>query len=680
MVHFDAWAKEELEVGLCNETPRLPPQGGTSERGNMMMTVAVTAVEAIDFLKVYPPFYFFDSGQHRELAAQVTATFWEGGATIFRQGDEPGECIYVVRSGAVDLYMEHGGKSELADRCDEGQLFGLRPLLAESTYALTAVTAEETLLYLVPAGLFRRLAENTPKAMLYIAANLASGRDWRKMAGIKEKLALAGNLPEEDAFHLLETQHLDPTISLVTCGLDSTIREAATIMSDNEVGSIIVVDAAGLPLGVVTDKDLRKRVATGKEAIDQPVSRIMSSPVVTAPPSLTIADVQMEMIRNRLNHLVLTKDGSSLSPVVGILTEHDILILQANNPAVLAREIERADGVEELRDIRDRAERLLEKYLHQEVAISYISKVITEINDTLVLKLIRLAEEELAWEGGVPPGVRYCWLAMGSEGREEQLLRTDQDNALIYDNVPPEQEEAVKTYCRRLGQKVNELLFHCGFALCPGNYMAGNPSWCLSLAEWKEQFSGWILNPDPLSILHSTVFFDYRPVYGSVSLAHQLAEHVFQIMHEQNIFFLHLGKGALENPPPLTFFRDILVERSGEHKDQFDIKKRAMLPLVDAARVLALHQRIARVNSTPGRFLELADREPGNRELYEQAAEAYRILMRMRTIQGLKQKSSGRYFNLNELSKMERMLLRNLFRPIEELQTLIKVRFKLGRF
>lgn len=646
----------------------------------MSTRVAITSGEVIEFLKIYPPFYFFDGRQRQELAARITATLWPGGATIFTQGEPPGAVIYVVRRGAVDLFMEHGGKRELADRCDEGQLFGLRALLAGSSYALTAVTVEETLLYQLPAELFRKMAEATPKAMLYIAANLASGRDWRRIPAIKEKIAATGHETEADAFLLLETQPLSATSSLVTCLPGHTIREAAMAMADRDVSAIIVIDPAGMPLGLVTDQDLRAKVATGKENIDQPVSRLMTSLVVTAQPSLTIADAQMEMIRNRLRHLVLTKDGSTRSPVVGVLTEHDMLILQANNPAVLVREIERGGDVEELRDIRDRAEKLLEKYLHQEVAISYISKVITEINDALVLKLIRLAEDELSREGGVPPGVRYCWLALGSEGREEQLLRTDQDNALIFDNVPPQREGAVRAYCRRLGQRVNDLLCRCGFAPCPGKYMAGNPAWCLSLREWKRLFAKWILNPDPLSILHSTVIFDYRPVCGAITLAHLLTEHIFQILHEQNIFFLHLGKGALENPPPLTFFRDILVERGGEHKDHFDIKKRAMLPLVDAARVLALQQGIGRVNNTPGRFLELAVREPGNRELYQQAAESYRILMRMRTVQGLKNGNSGRYFKLSELSKMERMLLRNLFRPIEELQTLIKVRFKLDRF
>ena len=643
-------------------------------------TVAITPAAAMDFLRVYPPFYFFDGRQHEELAARVAARRWPGGATVFRQGESPGAVVYVVRRGAVDLFMEHGGGRELADRCDEGQLFGLRPLLAGSTYALTAVTAEDTLLYELPADLFRRLAESTPKAMLYIAANLASGRDWRKMAGIREKLAIAGNEPEAMAFQLLETQPLDATTSLVTCGRDLPIREAATLMSDREVGSIIVVDGDNLPLGVVTDKDLRRRVATGREPVYAPVWRIMSSPVVTAPPSLTVAEVQMELVRNRLNHLVLTRDGSPASPVVGVLTEHDILILQANNPAVLVREIERAGGVDELRLIRDRAESLLKRYLHQEVAISYVSRVITEINDALVLQLIRLAEAELAGAGEVPAGLRYCWLALGSEGRGEQLLRTDQDNALLFADVEAERLEEVRAWCLRLGRRVNELLLHCGFALCPGNYMAGNPSWCLSLSEWKQRFSAWILSPEPLSILHATVFFDFRPVYGAVSLAHLLTAHVLETAAEQSIFFLHLARGALENPPPLTFFRDIVVERRGGHKDEFDIKKRAMLPLVDAARVLALHQRIGRVSGTPDRLLELAAREPANGELYGQAAEAYRILMRLRTIQGLRNGDSGRYFKLSELSKMERVLLRNLFRPIEELQTLVRVRFKAALF
>ena len=657
-----------------------PIQGGLAAGQGDVATVAVTPAAAMDFLRVYPPFYFFDGRQHEELAAGVTATLWRGGATVFRQGENPGAVVYVVRRGAIDLFMEHGGGRELADRCDEGQLFGLRPLLAGSTYALTAVTAEDTLLYELPADLFRRLAESTPKAMLYIAANLASGRDWRKMAGIREKLAITGSEQEAMAFQLLETQPLDANTSLVTCRRDLPIREAAALMSDREVGSIIIVDDDNLPLGVVTDKDLRRKVATGHEPVHAPVWRIMSSPVVTAPPSLTVAEVQMELVRNRLNHLVLTRDGSPSSPVVGVLTEHDILILQANNPAVLVREIEGAGSVDELRLIRDRAESLLQRYLHQEVAISYISRVITEINDALVLRFIRLAEAELAGEGEVPAGVCFCWLALGSEGRGEQLLRTDQDNALLFADVEAERLEEVRAYCLRLGRRVNEFLLRCGFALCPGNYMAGNPSWCLSLREWKQRFSSWIMSPEPLSILHATVFFDFRPVYGAVSLAHLLTAYVLETAAEQSIFFLHLARGALENPPPLTFFRDIVVERRGGHKDEFDIKKRAMLPLVDAARVLALHQRIGRVSGTPDRLLELAAREPANGELYGQAAEAYRILMRLRTIQGLRNGDSGRYFKLSELSKMERVLLRNLFRPIEELQTLVKVRFKAALF
>ena len=434
------------------------------------------------------------------------------------------------------------------------------------------------------------------------------------------------------------------------------------------------------PIGIVTDKDLRKKAATGRVPISSRVSEIMSQPVITALPSVTVADVQMRMVKHKIHHLCLTENGSDDSPVVGVLTEHDLLVVQGNNPAVFLREIKRAQTTSELLHIRERAEQLLEKYIRQEVAIAYIASIITEINDVLIQRVIRLAEQRMEAEGRQPPQARFCWLALGSEGREEQLLRTDQDNALVFEDVPEQDLEAAKSYYLQLSGYVTTMLNECGFEYCPAEMMASNPKWCMSLSEWKEQFSRWMLEPDPQSVMLCTVFFDYRPVFGMSELSEALTTHIFSIIEEEKIFLSFLAKNALENPPPLTFFRDFMVERSGEHQHEFDIKARAMMPLTDAARVLTLHNKMASVNNTFKRFEALAQREPGNRELYEQAADAYEILMRFRTLQGLKQRNSGRFFNPSELSKMERILLRNSFRPIQDLQSLLKTRFQLGFF
>ncbi len=637
-------------------------------------------VRIADFLKEHPPFHFFDRKRLLELAERAVVQYRPKGEVIFRQGDMPGLHVYIVREGAIDLFHEENGTRELIDQCDEGEMFGLRPLLAEDAYALTAEAAEESLLYAIPVATFRTAAEHAPKVLLYIASNFASGWQRRHTPASKGKIFLDKDPQQRDAFQLLEIQSLERSKAPVTCNPHHTIREAAEIMTAKEVGSIIVVNSQMHPMGIVTDKDLRKKVATGRTPLDAPIQSIMSSPVITAHPSITVADVQMRMVRHKIHHLCLTEDGSPDSPVVGVLTEHDLLVVQGNNPAVFLREIKRAGNADELLHIRQRAEQLLENYIHQEVAIAYIASIMTEVNDALIKRVIDLALKEMDAEGRQRPAYGFCWLALGSEGREEQLLRTDQDNALVFEDPTVEKYQETKDYYLDFSKKVTSALAACGFEYCPAEMMASNPQWCMSLSEWKAQFSRWMLEPDPKSVMLCTVFFDYRPVYGLGTLAEALTAHIFSVIDEEKIFLAFLAKNALENPPPLTFFRDIMVERSGEHKHEFDIKGRAMMPLTDAARVLTLQNKMAGFNNTFRRFEELAQREPQNRELYEQAADSYEILMRFRTLQGLKQGDSGRYFNPAELSKMERILLRNSFRPIQDLQSLLKTRFQLGFF
>jgi len=634
-----------------------------------------------DFLKNYPPFHLLDAPALLTLSQGAQVQYKPEGERIFAQGEHPGGYNYVVREGAVALYreMEHG--RQLVDQCDEGDLFGLRPLLAEEPYALTAESREETLLYALPIAGLKPVLEDHPKVAFYLASSFAAGTR-RPLSGSREEaMPLHGQqlgVLEQD---LTLIQAVEYSKEPVTCTLGMRIEEAARRMAAEEVGSIIILDGNRYPKGIITDKDLRREVATGRTERSAPVEEIMSSPVITMQPGLSAAHAQIAMVRHHIHHLCLTEDGSPQSAVVGVISEHDLLILQGNNPAILIREIRRTQNGSELRRIRERAEQLLHNYILQEVAISFISTVMTEVNDTLIRQVIRLAQRQMEEEGSVlPDDVAFCWLALGSEGREEQLLRTDQDSALIFRDVPEDELEPVRARFLDFAGRVTALLHEVGFAYCPANMMASNPDWCLSLSEWKRQFSRWILEPTPKAVMHCTIFFDYRPLLGDAGLAEQLTQHIFQEIDREERFLSFLAKNATENPPPLTFFRNFVVEKSGTHADQFDIKARAMMPLTDAARVLVLHNKIARVNNTFRRFDILAEREPQNRELFEQASDAYEILMRYRTMHGLKNRDSGRFFNPSDLSKMERLQLRNAFRPIRDLQSLLTTRFQLSFF
>lgn len=631
-----------------------------------------------DFLKEFPPFNMLSPELLMRVSERILVQYRQPGEDIFRQGGPPGAYIYMVREGAVHLLREQEGALILVEQCDEGDVFGIRPLLAKENYALTARVAEESLIYAINMEGFREVLESNPRVAFYLASTFAAGVGENYRKGARARLFPDREGMIDTDFPLLEIQSLEKSKPPVTCLPDTLIRAAAAIMSEREVGSIIVTNGGGHPVGIVTDKDLRRKVATGKAGLDKPVTEIMSSPVITIGPNITVADVQIEMVRNRINHLCITEDGTDASPVIGVISEHDLMVAQGNNPALLIREVRRCRDGKDLRHIRERAEALLKKYIYQEVAITFISTVMSEVNDELINQSVRLCQAELDAEGRERPRAGFCWLALGSEGRQEQLLRTDQDNALLFEDVPEEEYGPTKDYYLELARRVSRMLNEIGFDYCPGDMMASNPSWCLSLEEWKEQFGSWILEPTPKAVMYCTIFFDYRPVFGNKELALGLTEHIFRIMEGQALFLGLLARDALQNPPPLTFFRNFVVESSGEHKDEFDIKARAMMPLADAARVLILNARAGKINNTFRRFEKLAELEPNNKELYEQAADAYEILMRYRALQGLKNKDSGRYFNPSELSKMERANLRNCFQPIKELQSLMTTRFQLG--
>ncbi|MBR9921641.1 MAG: CBS domain-containing protein [Bacteroidetes bacterium] len=636
------------------------------------------AQRVFDFLKNYPPFSLVEPEVLKRVSNRVIVHYVEPKQIIFRQGEEPERFIYVVREGAVQLLRTEEEDRILIDECDEGDVFGIRPLLAQQPYALTAMAVEETLIYAINIEGFEEVLNENPKVSFYLATNFAAGVRNQYSSENKGRIFLDRDMLIDSNFKLVEVQSMETSRAPVTCSPDTKVRSAALTMTDNEVGSIVVVNEMDHPIGILTDRDLRKNIATGKYPLDTKVSAFMSKPVVCISPDMTMADVQISMVRHRIHHLCVTETGKPDSPVQGVISEHDLLVIQGNNPAILLKEIRKCKRPSDLKQIREKAETLLRKYLHQEVAISFISTIMSEINDAIIRRAIRLSEKQMLEEELGEAPVKYCWLGLGSEGREEQLLRTDQDNALVYEDVAEEKADEVKKWFLDFSRRVTRILNQVGFEFCPGDMMASNPAWCLSISEWKEQFSRWILNPNQNSILYSTIFFDFRGIQGDMQMTEMLSAHILHSVSRQTIFLNFLAKHALDNPPPLSFFRNFVVEKSGEHKNEFDIKKRAMMPLTDAARVLVLEAGVSGINNTFKRFEKMAELEPQNADIYTSAADAYEILMRYRALQGLKSGDSGRYFKPGELNKMQRLQLRNCFQPISQLQSLLNLRFQLS--
>ncbi len=630
-----------------------------------------------DFLKDIPPFHLIEQSDLLQWSSRVEVIYLPAGKLVFDVGEAPKNGFFVVREGAVDLLGLSTGEEVLIERCAEGELFGIRPLLAGDNYQLRARAAEESLIYAIQIEGLKETLVRYPKVMFALATMMAGSRYVRREQNIFVAAAASQQMPYAVG-GLLELQSVQRAKDPVVCGPSLPIYQAAEIMSEQDVGSIIIVDDKRHPMGILTDRDIRRNVATGLYGRNRPIVEVMSHPVVCISKEVVVAEVQIAMVKYDIHHLVVTEDGTDQSPIIGVISEHDLLVLSGNNPAVLVREIGRAKSVAYIRELRIRAEYLLRQYLEQEVSINYIMTIMTEINDQIISRCIRMSQEEMLAEGEGEAPCRYAWMSLGSQGRGEQLLRTDQDSALVFEDLPPTAHTKAKTYFVEMAKRVTEKLFSVGYAYCSGNMMASNPLWCLPTSGWKEIFSRWMKDPKSENILHVSVFFDYRCVYGDATLTAGLTDHIFNVLEQTSIFQSFLARAALQNPAPLTFFRNFMVERTGEYKDQFDLKGRAMMPLTDAARVLILQAKKGGINNTIQRFKILAELEPQNEELFLAAAEAYEILVRMRARIGLKREDHGRYLNPSELSRFQRVLLRNTFTPVQEIQQLLEVRFQLN--
>ncbi|MEO0734673.1 MAG: DUF294 nucleotidyltransferase-like domain-containing protein, partial [Bacteroidota bacterium] len=460
-----------------------------------------------DYLKDIPPFSFVDNEEAlMRVAGRVEVQYQPIGSLIFRGDEPPRERFFVIKEGAVEILQIEGEEEQLIERHGEGEVFGIRPLLAEEDYLFSARAAEETLLYAINTEGFRELLSNYPRLTQYLATSMAGG--YHRKNRPTKPVASTGDA------HLLELQTVHQPRPAITCEASARIVEAARSMAEHNVGSIVIIDKMDRPLGIITDRDLRQQVATGKVSNMELVGSIMQGPVICEKPDSTLADIQITMVSHGINHIVLTKDGSDQSAVVGVVSKHDVLVLQGNNPAVLVREIGRAKSAIYLRTLRERAEGLLEVYLAKEVSISFITTIMTRINDEIIRKCIKLGLAQMQADGRGNPPALFDWLALGSQGRGEQLLRTDQDSALIFEDVPENRYNLVKDYFLQLAGYVTEYLNDVGFAYCPGDMMASNPAWCLPVSKWKDQFSHWMHENTAESMLHTSIFFDYRGVWG----------------------------------------------------------------------------------------------------------------------------------------------------------------------
>lgn len=633
------------------------------------------AERVYDFLKMYPPFNFIREADLLKISTQVSIVYLEKGDTLFKKGDAFNPHFYMVRNGAItSFHTDSNNAQEIVNISDGGDIFGVRPLIAKENYKLTASANEESIVYAIPIDIFQAVTQDNARVYKFLITAFATNAYDPYTAEETGKI-FADYLPNTSQ-DIVSFQTARYSKNPIICDFRSSLKEAAIKMSQHKIGCIVVVDEQTKPVGIISNSDIKNKIATGLFPIDTPVTNVMSAPVITNKKDLTVADGQLQMIKHNIGHLCITKDGTINSKLIGVLSHHDILVTLGNNPSVLLKEIKRAKRTKKLRTARIKANTLLKSYLEQNIPLSHIVKIISQINDAVTFSAIEIALKKMH----TPPPVSFSWMSIGSQGRNEQLLFTDQDSAIVFEDVSDDKYLETQAYFLELATLVTKSLNKIGFEYCEANMMASNTEWCKSVTKWKSQFENWILQPDEKAILLSSIFFDYSSIYGNKNLVDELTDCIYESLDKTSLFFKFLGKDAINKPPAFGFFKQFQVEESGEEKDLFNIKSKALLPLIDAARLLILSHNIKGINNTSNRFEKLAEIEPQNKELYQSCSYAFKALLKFKTKQGLLHNNSGKLIKLDTLSKEEKLKLKRCFKPIQEVQETIKIRFDLKNF
>ncbi len=452
--------------------------------------------------------------------------------------------------------------------------------------------------------------------------------------------------------------------------------EIARLLTRERVGSVIVVDDAGAPLGIVTDRDLRVKIVGEARDLATAASAIMSAPLVVTRPAAFVFDALLEMTRRDIRHLAVLDDGR----LAGVLSTRDVLDEAATHPVLLGRAIGRAASLEALAGLADQVTTLVRRLVEDGGSAYDIGQLVAELNDRMVVRVLGLIETTLDVANGPPP-VPFCWLSFGSEARREQTLRTDQDNGLVYSDPPPELAAAAADYYARFAQAAIRGLVAIGFPLCPGNVMASNPRWCQPLAVWAAYLRRCMAEPVPERVLGAAIHFDVRPLAGALELGESLFELVRREAPAHRLCLGLLARDVVARRLPLTMLGRLSVARRGPQAGTVDVKGGGTMQLVGAARVLALELALPERNT-----IERV-RAAGARGVWSEAetreiADAGQVLMRIRLVHQLEQLARGQTPDnrvaLARLSRADALLFRDALRTVALVQRTVRGRYPEG--
>ncbi|MFO7838833.1 MAG: DUF294 nucleotidyltransferase-like domain-containing protein [Desulfosalsimonadaceae bacterium] len=617
-----------------------------------------------EFLAGVPPFQVLPDAEMEAVAANLTQRDYPGGNTLFVQEETILTHVLIVKSGSLERSIRNDGKETVTERLFPGGVYGGISLLFNNAVSTSTLRCRET------ASVYELDRENFLRLCLRYPG--FAGHFSRAMDEDRQQLAEGGPEPpgwvEEEASFLWEP--VGPVArAFPSCASDTVIREAAELLTASRRSAILVLDGAGRPEGIITDDDLRRKVIMEGLSTDEAAASVMSTPLVQAGASMKVFEAVLTMMRHRIKHLpVFEKDR-----LIGVVTERDLFQARMHSPVYLVHDIQTGQDVAELQAAYARLPAVIRSLIANGAQAGYLNSIITATSDAVLARLMAMALHELG-----PPPADFAFLLFGSEGRGEQTLKTDQDNAIVYADAGKEEQEAVQRYFLELGTLVCDRLDSVGQQHCEFGIMAKNPQWCQPLSRWKSYYRRWLESDDPERVLKANIFFDFRLGHGNQELVDALHADLFEKLSEWPGFLRQMAKNTVHYRPPLGLFGNFVLQEKEEGTKGFDIKS-AMRLVVDFARIYAMLDNSVETNTVKRLELLFRNRHLDRKER-DHLVHAYKFLMyqRLKHQSESMKKNNGRPDNFirpDDLTSIDQQALKEAFKQIRTAHARMRLDF-----
>ncbi|MCG9743019.1 putative nucleotidyltransferase substrate binding domain-containing protein [Vibrio alginolyticus] len=608
----------------------------------------------IQFISQIDPFDKVPKGALRELASSVKITYLSKGDVVDQYSSKNEKSLYIIRTGSIEQRKSDG---ILRAKLGPEDLFGFTFLgnEVESGKEYKAIAIENSLVYVIPNAALKKLCTSHSECAEHFAS--------QAQVRLKSALDVVWSNKEKGLFIRRVEEVASGRVAIVTA--EQSIQSVANEMID-KCSPCAVVYRDNKIVGLITDRDMTKRVIAKGLSISTPVVEVMSPDPKTIHPDDLVLHAASIMMQHNIRNLPLVRDNN----VVGVLTTTHLVQNHRVQAIFLIEKIKYAGSVKALSSFTSERQAIFEALVEGRVSPEIIGKVMTMIMDAYTRRLIQIAIDKL----GTPP-CDFSWIVAGSHARQEVHMLSDQDSAIVLDDSATDND---RIYFKHLAMIVSNGLNKCNYPLCPGKFMAATPKWCQPLSVWKKYYKKWVANPEYERLLNISVFLEIRTVYGNKDFEQILRDELHSNINANREFLTMLVNDAVKTNPPLGIFNSLVLQKSGENKKTLDVKKYAINLIIDLARIYGLAVECD-LTATDERFKAANEKGLLSHDAYKNIINAYQFILSFRFAHQLEALKSGdepnNHIDPNTFGSFERQHLKDAFRIIADLQEVAKLRF-----